>query len=235
MHILQQVGQTGYRPVEQAQVQQEGYDILHPKSVPVSQVTAEADHQDSAQGRDKLHRRMEDRTDLQRLQHRVDMFEILLIHLFRFIFFPPEGLDLMNAGKVVLQFAVQFTHLFLGDPEIRANLLGKDNTGNENQRNRRTRNQGQLCVNGQQYNQHAEECDQVGNRLGDHMGIQQFKVPGIIHHPAHQITGLFVMEISQVHPFQLVIRPGTQIPHQVPGRLMGQVIAQETEQDPQQV
>ena len=67
------------------------------------------------------------------------------------------------------------------------------------------------------------------------MGIKQFKIPGVIHHPAHQVTGLLVVKVSQVHPFQFVIGPGTQIAHQVPGRLMRQVIAQKTEQDPEQV
>ena len=123
LHILQQVGQAGHRPVEQTQVKQECHDVRYAQPFPVSKVTAEADDQDCSQGRDKFDGRMEDRADFQCPEHGADVFEIPFVDLLGFIFLPAEGLNLMDTGKVVLQFAVQFPHLFLGDPEERANLL----------------------------------------------------------------------------------------------------------------
>ena len=96
LHIFQQVGQARNRSVEQAEIQQEGNNILHPQPFPVCKITAEANHQDRSQGGDKLHGRMENRADFQRLEHRPDMLEIPFIHLSGLVFLPAERLDFMN-------------------------------------------------------------------------------------------------------------------------------------------
>ena len=56
---------------------------------------------------------MEYGTDLQRFQHCSDMVEVLFIDLSGFVFLAAEGLDLVNAGEIVLQLAVEFAHLRL--------------------------------------------------------------------------------------------------------------------------
>ena len=178
---------------------------------------------------------MKDSADFQGLEHSADVLEVPLVHLPRFILFPAEGLNLVDAGQVVLQFAVQFAHLFLGNAKIRADFLGEDHAGNQDQGDRRTGDEGQLGIDGQQHDQHAGEGDQIGDRFRDHMGVEQFKIPGVVHHPAHQIAGLLVMEVPQVHALQLVVGPGAQVAHQIPGGFMGQIIAEEAEQDAQQI
>ena len=57
----------------------------------------------------------------------------------------------------------------------------------------------------------------------------------LVKHPAHQIAGLLVVEIAQVHALQLVIGFRAQITHQIPSCLMRQIIAQKPEQHPQQI
>ena len=163
------------------------------------------------------------------------MFKVMLVDFFGFIFLPAEGLDLVDAGEVVLELAVEFAHFLLGNPEEGADFFGKDDAGKEDQGNRRAGDQGQLPVDGQQHDQHAGEGHQVGDGFRNHVGVEQFKVPGVVDNPAHQVAGLLVVEIAQVHVLQLVIGAGPQVAHQVPGRLMGQVVAQEAEEDPQQV
>ena len=67
------------------------------------------------------------------------------------------------------------------------------------------------------------------------MGIKQFKIPGIIYHTAHQIAGLLVMEKSQIQTLQFIIHPASEIPHQIPGCLMCQIIAEEPENHPEKI
>ena len=57
------------------------------------------------------------------------------------------------------------------------------------------------------------------------MGIEKFKVSGIIDDSAHEITGLFIVEITDVHSLKLIICAGSQISHQMPGRFVCQIIA----------
>ena len=235
LHVLQQVGQAGDRSVEKAQVQQEGHDVRRAQAFLIGQVAAEAHYQDRADGGKELHGRMEDAAELQGLQHGLDVFKVMLVYLFCFIFLPAEGLDLMNAGEVVLEFAVEFAHFLLGNPEEGADFFGEDDAGKEDEGDRRAGDQRQLPVDGQQHDEYAGESDQVGDGFRDHVGVEQLKVPGVIDDPAHQVAGLLVVEIAQVHMLQLVIGPGAQVAHQVPGSLMGQVVAEEAEEDPQQV
>ena len=67
------------------------------------------------------------------------------------------------------------------------------------------------------------------------MRIEKFEISSVIYDAAHQISGLLVMEISDVHPLKLVIGPGSEVPHQIPRRFVRQIIAQESEQYPEQV
>ena len=115
---------------------------------------------------------MEYRADLQGLQHGAHVLEIALIHTLGLVFLAPEGLDLVNAGQVVLQLGVQLTHLLLGDPEEGPYLFREDHTGDHDQRDRRTSDQGQLPVDDQQDDQGATEGDQIGDGLRNHVGVE---------------------------------------------------------------
>ena len=235
LQAFQEVGQACHRRVEEPQIQEESHDIRHAQAFLPGQVSAEAYHQDRSQGGDKLDGGMEHGADLQRLQHGADVFEVPRVHLPGFIFFPPEGLDLMNAGEIILQFPVQLAHFLLGDPEIGPDLFGEHKSGGEDQRERRAGNQRQFPVDGQQDDQDPRKGNQVGDRLRNQMRVKQFEITGVIHDPAHQVAGLLIMEITQVHMLQLVVGSGPQIAHQIPGGLVGQIVAQKPEQDPEQV
>ena len=235
LHALQQVGKAGDRRIEQAEIQQEGDDIRNAQPFPVGQKTAETHHQDRSEGGNELHRGMKNRADLQGLKHGTDVREILNVHLLRFIFFPAEGLDLVNAGEIVLKLSVQFTHFLLGNPEKWPDLFGKENAGGKDQGKRSAGDQRQFPVDGQQHDEDAQEGDQVCDGFGNHMGIEQFEIPGVVHNPAHQVTGLLVVKIAQVHMLQLVISPGSQIADQIPGSLVGQIIAEKPEENAQQI
>ena len=67
------------------------------------------------------------------------------------------------------------------------------------------------------------------------MSIKKFKITGIIHNPAHQVTGLLVMEISKMHMFQLVICSCPEISDKIPGCFMRKKVAQIPEEDPKQI
>ena len=178
---------------------------------------------------------MKDGADFQGFQHGNYMLKIPFIDAAGFIGFPAECLYLMNPGKVVLQLSVKLAHFLLGNAEIRTDLLREDHPGEQNQRNGRTGDDGKLPVDGQQNDQDAGKGDQVGDGLRDHVGVQKLEVARVIHNPAHKIPGLLVMKIAQMHMLQLVIGPGSQITHQIPGGFVRQVIAQKTEQDTQQI
>ena len=178
---------------------------------------------------------MEDGAETQGEKLGVHLLEVLLVHLLRLIVLPAEGLDLMEAGQVILELAVELARLLLGQAEIGPHLLGEDHPGKEDQGDGGAGDEGQLPVDGQQDDQHPQEGHQIGEALRDDVGIELLEIPGVVHHPAHEVAGLLVVEIAQVHPFQLVVGPGAQVPHQVPGRLVGQIIAQKAEQHPEQV
>ena len=212
-----------------------GYIANHPQPALIRHPAAEPGHQDRAQRGDKLHRRVKHGAHLQRLQHGADVGEILFVHPLCLIGLPAKGLDFMDARQVVLQLAVQFAHLLLGNAEEGAHLFGEDHAGDENQRDRRAGDQRQPPVDGGQHHQHAHERDQVGDGFRNDVGVEQLKIPGVVDHPAHQVARLLVVEEAQVHPLQLVVGAGAQVAHQVPGRPVGQVVAHEAEQYPQQV
>lgn len=161
----------------------------------------------------------------QRAEHGAYLFKVFLFYLFIFEFFLAEGLDFVQAGKVILELGIQFTHAFLGSLEERAHFLGKNYAGKENQRNRAAGNQRQLPVYHKKNDEDARKGHQVGDHFGYHMCIKQFKIPGVIYYPAHQISGLLIMEEAQIQMLQLVIHPAAQIPYQVPGSFMRQIIA----------
>ena len=141
----------------------------------------------------------------------------------------------MNAGQIVLQPRVQLAHALLGHLEKGSYLFGKDHTRNQDQRDREAGDQRQLPVDREQDRKYAGEGHQIGDQLRDDMGVEQFKISGIVHHPAHQVARLLVMEKAEIKALQPVIQPPPQISHQVPGRLVGQVVAQEPKQHPQQI
>ena len=62
----------------------------------------------------------------------------------------------MDAGEIVLELAVEFAHLCLGDPEEGADFFGENDAGNEDEGNRRAGDEGKLPVDGQQDDQDAE-------------------------------------------------------------------------------
>ena len=141
----------------------------------------------------------------------------------------------MHAGDIVLQLAVQFAHLLLGDAEIGPHLFGKHETGGQDQRQRDGRDQRELSVDGQQHHQHAGEGDEIGDHIRNDMGVEQLKIPGIIDHAGHEVAGLLVMKEAQVETFQLVVGLRAQVAHQIPGSLVSNVIAAKAEQNPQQI
>ncbi len=47
----------------------------------------------------------------------------------------------------------------------------------------------------------------------------------VVDDATHQVTGLFVVEIPDVHPLEFIVCPCAEIAHQVPCRLMGEVVA----------
>ena len=139
---------------------------------------------------------MENSTGSQRPEHGGDLFKILLPYPFAIVLFLAEGLDFMQAGQAVLELGIQFAHAFLGSLEVGTYDFGEDHTGAENQGNGAAGDQRQFPVDGQKNNQHAGESHHIGDDFGNHMGVQQLKIPGIVDHPAHQIAGLLVMEES---------------------------------------
>ena len=69
----------------------------------------------------------------------------------------------------------------------------------------------------------------------NHVCIQKLKVPGVIDHAAHEVAGLLVVEIAQVHAFQLVICLGPKVAHQKPRGLVGKIIAHKAEENAEKI
>ena len=176
LHVLEKRREPGHRGIEEVQVQQEGHDVLHAQAVPVGEIAAESNHEHGAEGGDEFHTGVEDGADLQRLKHGADVVEVLFVDASGLVFLPSEGLDLVDAGKVVLQLSVEFAHFGLGYAEEEAHLFRKDDAGDQDQRDRGAGDQRQFRVDGQQHDQHAGKGREVRDGLRDHMGVKQLEV-----------------------------------------------------------
>ncbi len=56
------------------------------------------------------------------------------------------------------------------------------------------------------------------------MRIKKLEISRVINDSAHEIAGLFIVKISDMHPLKFVVCACAQIPHQVPCRLMREVV-----------
>ena len=233
LHILQKVGKAGNRRIEEAQIQKKRDDGFDLQAFGIGQIAADSHHENRSDRRSEFHKRMENRADLQGIEHRVYMLKVAFIDSAGLVFLPAEGLDLMNAGEIVLQLAVQLAHLLLLDSEEGTNLFGEEKAGDDDQRDGGAGDQRELPVDRQQDDQRSREGNEVGDGFRNHVGVEQLKIPGVIDDSAHQITGLLVVEEAKMHTLDLVVGLGAEIAHQVPGGFMGQVVAQEPEQDPE--
>ena len=96
LHVFQEVRQARNRGIEETKIEHEGHNVLDAQLPAVGKETAEADDQHGADGGNEFDRGMEDRADLEGLEHGVDVLEILFIDALGFIFLAAEGLDLMD-------------------------------------------------------------------------------------------------------------------------------------------
>ena len=56
------------------------------------------------------------------------------------------------------------------------------------------------------------------------MRVKKLEISRVINDAAHEIAGLFIVKISDMHPLKFVVCACAQIPHQVPCRLMREVV-----------
>ena len=137
----------------------------------------------------------------------------------------------MYAREIILKLTAELAHLLLGYLEVRPYFFGKDQSGYEDQRERCAGNERKFCIDGKKHDEHAQESHDIGYALGDHMCIEEFEITGIIDDPAHQVAGLLIMKIPQMHALKLVIGLCPKITDQVPGSFVSKVVTQESEKD----
>ena len=235
LQTFQQVCQTGNGGVEQGKIQHESHNVFHGQLVAVSQETAEEHHQHGAGRGQEFHAGVEDGAGPQGPEHGGDLGQVFLLDPSALILFLAEGLDFVKTRQAVLELGIQFAHALLGSFEEGTDDFGEYHAGQQDQRDGAAGDQRQLPVDGEQDHQNANKSGYIGENIGDHMGVQQFEVTGVVDHTAHQITGLLVVEKAKIQTLELVVQTAAQIAHQMPGGLVGQVVAAEPEQDAEQI
>ena len=178
---------------------------------------------------------MKDRAQLQGVEHGPYVVEVFLVDAAGLVFLTAERLDLVDAGEVVLELAVQFAHFLLRNAEVRPDLFGKDHAGDQNEGDRRAGDEREFRVDGEQDDEHPCEGHEMRDRLGNDVRVEQLEIAGVVHDAAHQVTGLLVVEIAEMHVFELVVDFCPEVADQIPGRLVRHVAAHEAEGNAQKI
>ena len=130
----------------------------------------------------------------------------------------------MQAGKVILELGIQFTHAFLGSLEERAHFLGKITP-------ERISGIGQQVISAsfQFIIRRMMRDARKGHQVGDHFRVsyahKAVQNPGVILPCSSDPPVCFIMEEAQIQMLQLVSTSCCAGPHQVPGSFMRQIIA----------
>ena len=137
--------------------------------------------------------------------------------------------------KDILKLSAELALLLPGGSEQRLYLFGKQYPAYQYERYRETREQRQPGVDGEQYQQHSGESDEVRHQVRDDVRVQKLEIPRVVDDAAHKVSGLFVVEEREVQSLHLVIYFPAHVTDQVPGRPVSHVVAQEAENDPEQI
>ena len=128
LEALKEICKARNRSVEEAQVEDEGHDILDGELPFVREITSEKYNQHRSGSGEKLHAGVEDGACPKGAEHCHNLLKALASDALALVFLLAEGLNLMQAREAVLELGVEFAHGLLGSAEKRAYHLGEDDT-----------------------------------------------------------------------------------------------------------
>ncbi len=235
LQALKKICKARDRCVEEREIEHKRHDVSHGELAAVREVAAEEDDQHRSGGRQKLHAGVEQRAGAECAEHRGDLQETLGLYALSLVLLLTERLDLVEAGEAVLQLRVELAHRLLRSAEEGADHLGEDHAGDQDQRDRCAGDERQFPVDREEDDEHSDKCYQVGDDVGDHMRVQQFKIARVVDDAAHQVTGLLVVEEREVEALQLVVEAAAEVADEVPRGAVREIVAQEAEEHAQQI